>query len=91
MGELRDAALAYIEVDGKRQTFPSALLGFNDLPKNADILLNDIDEKILVKRYRKGMLVDIDILSYDEFDRLAGAGRQGKRAGQILKNKRGDK
>jgi len=84
MGTIREAAFTIYK---RTMIYPSTLFGFDDLPGTADILLDDIHEKILIKKFdASGRLYDIDIFSYDEYDQLAENGRRSARAGRRLKN-----
>ena len=62
MGKLREAY--------NNTKCPSVWFGFSDLPEGANILLNDIDEMVLIKRKvdtEIGSSEVIDIYSYDEY------------------------
>jgi len=77
MGIIREANNAML---------PSVIFGFGDLPQNADILLDDINGKLLIRRkepYPVGTVVDI--YSYDEYDSLSAACVRWRRYAENLK------
>ena len=80
MGTIREAAFTIYK---RTMIYPSTLFGFDDLPGTADILLDDIHEKILIKKFDASeRLYDVDIFSYDEYEQLAEAGRMGAKGGK---------
>jgi len=84
MGIIRESAFTIYK---RTMIYPSVLFGFDDLPETADILLNDISEKILIKKFdESGKFCDVDILSYDEYEQLVASGLRGARAGRKLRN-----
>ena len=54
--------------------------------ENSNILLDDICEKIIIKKVDPlGCVYDFDVFSYDFYDRIARNGRRGARVGRCLK------
>jgi len=60
---------------------PSTWFGFDDWLKDADILLDDIYETVLIKHPIQG----IGFFTYDEFDKLKENGLRGVRSGRFLR------
>ena len=83
MGTIRNANPEYVEdgINGIKTMSPAAFFGFNDWPKDADILLDDIHETVLIKHPTQG----IDFFTYDEFDKLKENGLRGARIGRFLR------
>jgi len=74
------------ESDDPEMRFPSSLFGFGDLPEKADILLDDICQKVLIKRKEPEPVGTIvDIYTYDEIDSLSKMEIRAARAGRWLK------
>jgi len=69
--------------------FPSSWFFGSDLPVNANILLDDITEHIIIRQ--STLLVDYytsvnSCFTYDEYDQLRQAGLKGMRTGKELRN-----
>jgi len=80
MGKLRDS------VDPETIS-PFSRLGFTDMPKDVNILLDDIAEIIAIKRRTESYPYDetIDYYSYDEYDLFKTAIFHRTKIGTALK------